>query len=564
MQNYFTIKKMIFLLFFLQFIYCKKEVKKNKEVSPIRKEHKKATQDSGNSVIEDTFAKNEIVTLDEDNIYNVRIEKIDSIQFFKAKEQAPKPHAKPTKITDFNTAKKMLKGVVKFGSSLSGEDGVHTIYFKNGKKYVYNDIGGFIAYYPNENILLCEGGHSIDVSFNLKNGKQTEQTGNPELMVTSPSKEFRLNAFFGGQLCNINFIQKKIHNEYENIIDLDKYFHPKADYILCIAKDAFWINDTTLFYREPSFLHKNHYFKVMFDRSEKYITAQSGLNYRTAPKGEILGKFDYGEKVEVIKYTDIVDAINDEGKTIRDKWVGVRYKSDTVYVFDAFLTKSLKTKKYHWEDELCAYTGEFNPEKYTKEEIDECYKIIFHHYFYSLTSPSVFKSSDIEKLNINNLKEEFSTKMNEVQNLDLPKTGKWEEFRRKIIQELEEAYKLYLIEYEAYQTKNFSVLNKFWKSDALLKKYARALQGSDDELLEVWEGFMLERAKKNGSPERVKQEFREQRNSDNWKEYAQIDIMTFGWGNQANGYINRFQGDKHRKEFDSLFTVTQEIECDEP
>lgn len=296
-------------------------------------------------------------------------------------------------------------------------------------------------------------------------------------------------------------------------------------------------------------------------REMYFVTAQSGLNYRTAPKGKILGKFDYKEKVEVIKHTNIVDAINDEGKIIRNKWVGVRYKSDTVYVFDAFLTKSLKTKKYHWEDELCAYTGEFNPKKYTKEEIDDCYKIIFYNNFYSLTSPWSFKSYEIKT---DNLKEEFLTKMNEIQNLDLPKTGKWEEFRQKIIQELEETYKLYLIEYEAYQTKNFSVLNKFWKSDALLKKYARALQGSDDELLEVWKNYVFERAKRTYAPERVKQEFREQKNSDNWKEYAQIDVMTFCWGNQANRYVNRFQGDKHRKEFYSLFTVTQEIECDEP
>lgn len=39
------------------------------------------------------------------------------------------------------------------------------------KKLILFLLLTFVAYYPSEDILLCEGGHSTDVSFSLKNGK---------------------------------------------------------------------------------------------------------------------------------------------------------------------------------------------------------------------------------------------------------------------------------------------------------------------------------------------------------------------------------------------------------
>ncbi len=73
-------------------------------------------------------------------------------------------------------------------------------------------------------------------------------------------------------------------------------------------------------------------------RETKYVNAKSGLNYRNHPNGKVLGKFPNNVELNVIKSTNIFEEIKDEKKIIKGEWVGVTFKNDTVYVFDAFLS----------------------------------------------------------------------------------------------------------------------------------------------------------------------------------------------------------------------------------
>ena len=71
----------------------------------------------------------------------------------------------------------------------------------------------------------------------------------------------------------------------------------------------------------------------------KYVIAKSGLNYRKKPKGEIIGKFEFGEEVEIVKNTNIFESITDENKQIKGEWLGVitKKQSEIKYVFGGFL-----------------------------------------------------------------------------------------------------------------------------------------------------------------------------------------------------------------------------------
>ncbi|WP_299681212.1 hypothetical protein [uncultured Dokdonia sp.] len=70
----------------------------------------------------------------------------------------------------------------------------------------------------------------------------------------------------------------------------------------------------------------------------KFVIARSGLNYRDAPKGNILGKFPLNTQLKIIEYPKITDQIK-EGETIMNgEWVGVEKDTDTVYVFNGFLS----------------------------------------------------------------------------------------------------------------------------------------------------------------------------------------------------------------------------------
>lgn len=123
----------------------------------------------------------------------------------------------------------------------------------------------FVAYFPEEDILLCEGGHSSDVSFNLSNGKEAEDIGNPDFIKTSPPKEWRLNGYFGGQECASYFIQKKINNEFVKVIQLDEAFEKLTKIWLCTVGESFWSDEKTLYLTETDFVEKGtstQYFKI--------------------------------------------------------------------------------------------------------------------------------------------------------------------------------------------------------------------------------------------------------------------------------------------------------------
>ncbi|UQB69679.1 hypothetical protein [Epilithonimonas zeae] len=245
----------IFLITLFAFQSCKKETKQEN----LSKTEVQKPKDS----VELVSVENPEKKLQ----YSIEVEKIDSLEYhhFAVKKNINKK--KLTKITDFNQAKKLLKGIVEFNDN--SEDGdqsaVEKIHFRNGKEYGNTneyDYYFFVAYYPEEDILLCEGGHTTDISFNLKNGKETEETGNPDYINFSPSGKFRLNGHFGGQECSSYFIQKKIE-DYVKIVQLDEEFEKLTKVWLCIVGESFWVDDNTLFLTEASNFGKaKKFFKV--------------------------------------------------------------------------------------------------------------------------------------------------------------------------------------------------------------------------------------------------------------------------------------------------------------
>ena len=159
------------------------------------------------------------------------------------------------RIDDPIVAKKMLKGIVDF-NKFDNYYTIKNIHFKNGKT-VKNlsvfDEGSFVAYFPTEEIILCEGGHSSDLSFNLATAEEIENIGNPDYIIFSQTKQYRFNGYFEGQECSSYFIQKKINNQYKKIIQLDKEFELKTGKWLCMVYELFWKNDHTIFLIESDF-----------------------------------------------------------------------------------------------------------------------------------------------------------------------------------------------------------------------------------------------------------------------------------------------------------------------
>lgn len=195
--------------------------------------------------------------------YSLNIEQIDSLNFFSVKAKSDYTYDTFLKIVDFNVAKQQLKNIAEFEEGDLEYPLVVKLSDRQNNIIEINDDYGFVAYYPEEDILLCEGGHSTDVSFNLKNGEGTELTGNPDIIKSSPTKKYRLNGHFGGQQCSSYFIQRRSKDGYQKIIQLDEEFEEITKIWLCVIGDAFWINDTTFYLTEnSSFEYDTKYFKI--------------------------------------------------------------------------------------------------------------------------------------------------------------------------------------------------------------------------------------------------------------------------------------------------------------
>ena len=203
--------------------------------------------------------------------YKIAVEQIDSLYYHSQKVKYAYNQDQIKKITNYSVAKKLLAGIVEFDESIEDNPMVKKINFINSKqpnqaKTIEPFESYFIAYYPSENILLCEGGHSTDVSYNLKTGEETDDTGNPDYINTSKNKLFRLNGNFDGQDCSSYFIQRKIDNHYKKVIQLDSEFEKQTKIWLCKIGSSFWQDNNFLYLTEESNYTENglikRYFKV--------------------------------------------------------------------------------------------------------------------------------------------------------------------------------------------------------------------------------------------------------------------------------------------------------------
>lgn len=71
----------------------------------------------------------------------------------------------------------------------------------------------------------------------------------------------------------------------------------------------------------------------------RYVNASSGLNFRDAPDGNILGKFPLNTRVQLLENTGITMELIDAGATIKGTWVKVIVHQSSGYVFSGFLSE---------------------------------------------------------------------------------------------------------------------------------------------------------------------------------------------------------------------------------
>lgn len=184
----------------------------------------------------------------------VTIEEIDRTTFDKLYKE-PIPY-EPIKFTDFEDVKKILSHRTQWVDSDWLElEALSKIFLPNGQILDIDATAvdfGFVAYYPSEEILLFEGGHSSDFSISIRTGESLETVGNPEYIIHSPSGKYRLNGWFPGQECSSYFFQEKIEDEYTYITAFAEGTETMGS-DLCYFKKFAWLNDGKFIYSYPTY-----------------------------------------------------------------------------------------------------------------------------------------------------------------------------------------------------------------------------------------------------------------------------------------------------------------------
>jgi hypothetical protein len=227
------------------------------------------------------------------------------------------------------------------------------------------------------------------------------------------------------------------------------------------------------------------------------------------------------------------------------------------------LTAFGQVKKLKWSGMVCQFEGAYDARKYTETQLKNTLKLASTAAYDLLFDPTPNEYADIKMLRLENLDAEYADKADELKNLEIVKNPYWETVRQKKLKELEQLYNLKRATLLAYE--NPSILQKFDFAAPCVKKYAAPLTDGGDALLQIWREVNKASQQRNASPERLQERFDEQLASPEKFQYARMEVMTFGWWNCANKFIEYVESsDEKEAEFKKLFKTVKTLGCEEP
>ncbi|MEJ6791430.1 MAG: hypothetical protein QNK89_01465 [Lacinutrix sp.] len=155
--------------------------------------------------------------------------------------------------------------------------------------------------------------------------------------------------------------------------------------------------------------------------AQKYVISRNGLNIRQE-NGTVDGKYNNGDLVNIIGYTDDIIEVEDEGKIVKGRWAIIQWQvaGTTLkrYVFEGFLGDIEDVKVF--EDQICTGFAFTESNMYETDNADlEC---LIKYLDLKLISKTDFNVLKIVKNNFltNNPRVLVSENEDKTQNITLP------------------------------------------------------------------------------------------------------------------------------------------------
>ncbi len=234
---------------------------------------------------------------------------------------------------------------------------------------------------------------------------------------------------------------------------------------------------------------------------------------------------------------------------------------------DSVDTQPNKEEVFVFTTELCENEGRYNPDRYSKKELEDTYRLWFKMGGALLSTPSVFNLNDLQKVRtekdqiLAKLDKDFAQQRKVLENLTVVRDPYWENIKTRKLQELTDEYEFRKTEIQAFSNPSLLLHHTLSKG---CENFARALYSGGPQMIEEWRKLREAMGKRNSDQQRIINEFQERLNSPDQKDYAIVDLITFGWGNCANDGLKKTEHDERMyKKFNSLF-IKIDSECDEP
>lgn len=229
-----------------------------------------------------------------------------------------------------------------------------------------------------------------------------------------------------------------------------------------------------------------------------------------------------------------------------------------------FSPASAQVRTLRWSTEFCKFSGTYNSKKYTAEQLRNTIKLLPPGEFGLSFMATVWRFEDIGALDLAQLDREYKDVSSSLRALNIVKSAYWESVRQKKLAEIEQVYRLSRITMQAY-TKP-AILREYAGAEECKAKFAEPLILGGDKLLLAWKMVNEESRTRNSDPDRIRRIFDDQMASPDKLKFARVEVMSFGWWNCANNFIEYDQpeGVEREREFNKLFIRVRTIQCEGP
>ncbi len=178
------------------------------------------------------------------------------------------------------------------------------------------------------------------------------------------------------------------------------------------------------------------------------------------------------------------------------------------------------------------------------------------------TRATAWTLDKIKELSVDKLKIECAERLKELNTLVFINNEFWTRQKLNRIKEIESTCRLREITILAYS--NPDTLMTYDLVDSTCIYFRDALIAGGQQMIDAWINLNEIKKSKNGNPEKVQRKFNEKYNSQQRIEFAKLELMQFGWWNNANHLIYHYENSlKNNDEFEKLF-IEFECDCDEP